>query len=138
MFRRTLACLALAAALPGAAVADTVLGKVETVYLASAQNLLVEYTPGMRTHDREFVAQVRLRDAAGQPARRVLLRMGSDRVDEGDVVALHEGDRAGMPRVAPLPARDRFAHVEAARDTVMAQTFFKSQPPAFLALRRAD
>ncbi len=138
MFRRTLACLALAAALPGAALADTVLGKVETVYLATGQNLLIEYTPGMRVHDREFVAQVRLRDAAGQPARRVMLRMGQDRVEEGDVLALHEGDRPGTLKTAPLPSRDRFARVEATRDTVMAQTFFKSQPPAFLALRRED
>jgi ribosomal protein S28E/S33 len=106
--------------------------------LATGQNLLIEYTPGMRTHDREFVAQVRLRDAAGQPARRVMLRMGQDRVEEGDVLALHEGDRPGTLKTAPLPSRDRFAHVEATRDTVMAQTFFKSQPPSFLALRRAD
>lgn len=140
MNRRFVAALgfAVAAALPAAASADTVLGRVETLYLASQHNLLVEYTPGMRTHDRELVAEVRLRDAGGQPGRRVMLRLGSDRVEQGDVIAVHEGDRSSTMRIAPLPTRDRFARIEAPRGSELAQNFFTPAPPSFLALRRVD
>ncbi len=125
------------AALPTPAAAEAVLGKVETLYVAMSRDLLVEFTPGMRTHDRPLVADVRLRDAAGEAARRVFLRLDGAAVEAGDVVAINQGDRGDAPRSGPLRNRDRLAHIEAKHNTETARNFFRTTPD-FLALRKSD
>ena len=132
LFAAAAATLAFAL-LPGHALAEPVLGKVETVYVAMSQFLLVEYTPGMRTHDRPLVAEVRLRDANGQAARRVMLRLDQEKVDTGDIVAVIEGDQGRGMRTAPLQSRDRFSRIEAKHESLQARSFF-NETPKFLAL----
>jgi hypothetical protein len=130
----TLACAAFCV---GTAAQAETLGRVETVYVAMSQYMLVEMTPGMRTHDRPLVAEVRLRDADGQAARRVMLRLDSDKVEAGDIVAVNEGEQSGAIKTGPLRARDRLARVEAKHDTDSARNFF-NQRPSFLALSRSE
>ncbi|MBL8383633.1 MAG: hypothetical protein JNM90_11180 [Burkholderiales bacterium] len=131
---RNAAAALLAAVFSHAACAEPALGRVETLYVAMSQHLLVEMTPGMRTHDRPLVAGVRLRDAGGAPARQVFLRVEADAVEAGDIVAVSEAERGAL-RTAPLRARDRLLHVEARRDTELARNFFQTRP-GFLALRQ--
>ena len=126
------------AALPVIASADTVLGKVETLYMASSQHMLVEYTPGTRTHDRNLVADVVIRDGAGTPARHVLLPLADEPVERGDIVAINEGERGNALRTAPLRARDRIARIEAKYDTELARNFFRKEPSNFLAALKKD
>ena len=123
--------------LSSTAAADQSLGRVETLYVAMSQYILVELTPGMRTHDRPLVADVRLRDANGQAARRVFLRLDGEAVEPGDVVAVNEGEHANSLRTAPLRSRDRLAHIEAKYDSEIARNFF-NQAPKFLALKKDD
>ena len=132
----SVACAALTL-MPGAASAEPALGKVDVVYVAMSQFILVEYTPGMRTHDRPLVAEVRLRDASGQPARRVMLRLDRETVDTGDIVAVNEGESGNGLRSAPLRSHDRLAHVEAKHDSLHARNFFNTTPK-FLALKKDD
>jgi hypothetical protein len=132
------AALALAIAImPAAAAAETVLGKVETLYVALSRDLLIEFTPGMRTHDRPLVADVRLRDAAGQVARHVFLRLDGDAVEAGDVVAVTEDERGRGMRTGSPKSRARLARVEAKFNTDTARDFFRATPK-FLALGKAD
>jgi len=131
-----IACVALNL-MPATASAQPALGKVDAVYVAMSQFILVEYTSGMRTHDRPLVADVRLRDANGQPARRVMLRLDRETVDAGDIVAVNEGESGNGLRTAPLRSRDRLAHVEAKHDSLLARNFFNTTPK-FLALRKDD
>lgn len=123
--------------MPATASAQPALGKVDAVYVAMSQFILLEYTPGMHTHDRPLVADVRLRDANGQPARRVMLRLEKETVDAGDIVAVNEGESGNGLRTAPLRSRDRLAHVEAKHDSLQARNFFNTTPK-FLALRKDD
>ena len=134
LFAAAAATLAFAL-LPAHAGAEQVLGKVETVYVAMSQFVLVEYTPGMRTHDRPFVADVRLRDANGQAARRVMLRLDQEKVDAGDIIAIIEGDQGRGMRTAPLLSRDRFSRIEAKHDSLQARGFF-NETAKFAALRK--
>ena len=131
--RAATAALAFAL-LPAAAIAEPVLGKVETLYVAMSRDLLVELTPGMNTHDRPLVAEVRLRNDSGQAARRVFLRLAGEEVEAGDVVAVHQGTAM---RNVPLQSRDRLAHIEAKHNTETARYFFRDTPK-FVALTRAD
>jgi hypothetical protein len=128
--------LALLAAC-GAALAEPTLGKVETLYAAMDRNVLVELKPGARSADFPLVADVRLRDAAGQQSRRVLLRLDGESVERGDIVAVIEGERGSAPRIAPMRSRDQLAHIEAKHDTPYARNFFRSAPD-FLALKNPD
>ena len=130
----SVACFALNL-MPGMASAQPALGKVDAVYVAMSQFVLVEYTPGMRTYDRPLVAEVRLRDANGQPARRVMLRLEKEAVDTGDIVAINEGEQGNGLRTAPMRSRDRLAHVEAKHDSLLARNFFNATPE-FLAFRK--
>ena len=132
----TVACVAHNL-MPGTAGAQPALGQVDAVYVAMSQFILVEYTPGMRTHERPLVADVRLRDANGQPSRRVMLRLDRETVDAGDIVAVNEGESGNGLRTAPLRSRDRLAHVEAKHDSLLARNFFNTTPN-FLALRKND
>ena len=131
--RAATAALAFAL-LPAAAIAEPVLGKVETLYVALSRDLLVELTPGMNTHDRPLVAEVRLRDDNGKAARRVFLRLAGEEVEAGDVVAVHQGTTM---RNVPLQSRDRLARIEAKHSTETARYFFRDTPK-FVALTRAD
>ena len=124
-------------ALCGSALADPVLGKVEALYVMPEPNVLVEYKPGMRTHDLPRVADVRLRDAGDAGARRIMLRLDDQAVERGDIVAVDEGERGNFLRTAPLRSRDRLAHIEAKHDTPYARNFF-GPAPAVLAFRKAD
>ena len=130
------ACFALNL-MPGMASAQPALGKVDAVYVAMSQFVLVEYTPGMRTHDHPLVAEVRLRDANGQPARRVMLRLEKEAVDTGDIVAINEGEQGNGLRTAPMRSHDRLAHVAAKNDSLLARNFFNATPE-FLAFRKGD
>ena len=134
---RVVAVALASAALPTPAAAEAVLGKVETLYVAMSRDLLIEFTPGMRTHDRPLVADVRLRDSAGKAARRVFLRLDGAAVETGDVVAINEGERGDAPRTGPFRNRDRLAHIEAKHNTETARNFFRSTPDV-LALRKPE
>jgi hypothetical protein len=131
---RAAATAALLALLSAAAGAEPALGKVETIYVAMSRDVLVEWTTEMRTHGRPLVAEVRLRDASGQAARRVFLRLAGENVEAGDIVAVNEGTQM---RNVPLQSRDRLAHIEAKRDTELARHFF-SEPPKLVALTRPE
>lgn len=131
--RAATAALAFAL-LPAAAIAEPVLGRVEALYVAMSRDLLVEFTPGMNTLDRPLVAEVRLRDGVGQPARRVFLRLAGEEVEAGDVVAVQQGSAM---RNVPLQSRDRLAGIEAKRHTETARTFLDNTPK-LVALKRAD
>lgn len=132
-FRAATAALAFAL-LPVAAIAEPVLGRVEALYVAMSRDLLIEFTPGMNTHERPLVAEVRLRDDAGRAARRVFLRLAGEEVEAGDVVAVQQGSAM---RNVPLQSRDRLARIEAKHHTEMARTFFRDTPQ-FVAFKRAD
>jgi hypothetical protein len=132
--RAAAAALAFAFLPAAASAAEPILGKVETLYVAMSRDLLVEYTPGMHTHGRPLMAEVRLRDASGQAARRVFLRLEGENVEAGDVVAVNE--RSEMRNV-PLQSRDRLAYVEAKHNTETARYFFR-ETPRFVALKRAE
>jgi hypothetical protein len=139
--KRYLFGLAVSAALAvfaPAAYAEPVLGKIETLYLAMSRNVLVEFTPGMRTHDRPIVAEVRLRDATGAPARRVFVRLDGEAVEAGDVVAVSQGERVAALHAAPLRSVDRVTRIEAKHDTELARRFFRPASPSFLALKDPD
>ena len=133
IFRAATAALAFAL-LPAAAIAEPVLGKVESLYVAVSRDLLIAFAPGMNTHERPLVAEVRLRDSAGQPARRVFLRLAGEEVEAGDVVAVHQGTAM---RNVPLQSRDRLARIEAKHHTETARNFF-GDTPKFVAFKQAD
>ena len=134
-----LACRVAALALGLAAAsthADPVLGKVETLYLASSPHLLIELRPGQAIHGRPLVAEVRIRDANGAPQRLLRVRLADETIEAGDIVAIRPAATAG-----PLPARMRAEHrvagVEAKHGTDLAKNFF-TPPSNFVALTRAD
>lgn len=122
---RALSCLAIAAlsclALP--AWADATLGRVETLYIAASDDLLIEVRQDRPARGR-LVAGVRLRDGAGKPTRRVLVKVGSELVERGDIVAIRLSDDTGGFRTGPLADESRVVGVEARYDSPVAQRFF--------------
>ncbi len=122
---RALSCLAIAAlsclALP--AWADATLGRVETLYIAASADLLIEVRQDRPARGR-LVAGVRLRDEAGKPARRVLVKVGSELVERGDIVAVRLSEDTGGFRTGPLADESRVVGVEARYDSPVAQRFF--------------
>ena len=125
--------LGLAAA---AAQADSAIGKVETLYLASSHHLLIELRPGAATHGRPLVAEVRIRDANGEPQRLLRVRLADETIEVGDIVAIRSADTAG-PMPARMKAENRVSRVEAKHHTELAKNFF-TPPSHFVALIRKD
>lgn len=125
--------LGLAAA---SAHADPALGKVETLYLASSQHLLIELRPGAATHGRPLVAEVRIRDTNGEPQRLLRVRLTDETIEVGDIVAIQSADTAG-PMPARMKAENRVSRIEAKHHTDLAKNFF-SPPSNFVALIRKD
>ena len=116
--------------------ADPALGKVETLYLASSQHLLIELRPGQAAHGRPLVAEVRIRDTNGEPRRLLRVRLADEAVEVGDIVAIQSADTAG-PMPARMKAENRVSRIEAKHHTDLAKNFF-TQPSNFVALIRKD
>ena len=125
--------LGLAAA---AAQADTAMGKVETLYLASSRHLLIELRPGQATHGRPLVAEMRIRDTNGAPQRLLRVRLADEAIEVGDIVAIRSADTAG-PMPARMKAENRVSRIEAKHHTDLARNFF-APPTNFVALIRKD